>query len=502
MNQTNNKIFSTLDKASDKLGSFDTSNAPGRISWIKDGIMHITDLPHAQLGEIVSIPEADSQALILQLDNNNVYASQLDKSNSVREGLAVGKTGRLMTIRVSDDILGRVVNPVGKSLDGGADLKEGDEMPLERIAPSVMDRKSVDKPISTGILGIDSMIPIGKGQRELLIGDRQTGKTTIAIDTILNQKGKDVICIYVSVGQRDSRTAQVIQTLTEKGAMAYTVVVSSSSSDPASLQYLAPYAGCAIGEYFMNKGKDALIIYDDLSKHAVAYRELSLLLRRPPGREAYPGDVFYLHSRLLERAAQLNDEKGGGSLTALPIIETLAGDVSAYIPTNVISITDGQIFLESKLFHRGIKPAINIGISVSRVGGAAQTKMMKSVAGSAKLSLAQYYDLQAFSQFNSELDKESASQLLRGDRLVEIMKQAPNEPYQEWQSVVLLWLAQEGHLDQIAISEIRSKTKYLLHKVEAEMKDLIKALTSKPKMDEETQNLLKESIKYLSPENN
>jgi F-type H+-transporting ATPase subunit alpha len=497
MNSQTNKIMSVLDAADKKIGDFDLSTNPGTIAWSKDGILHIKNIPGARLGELISIPEADSQAMILELSGNDAFAAQLDNATANREGLAVARTGKLLSISVNEKILGRVVNPLGKSLDGAPHLTEGEAMNLEASAPSVMDRKSVNRPLSTGILGIDALIPIGRGQRELIIGDRQTGKSTIAVDAILNQKGKNVICIYVGIGQRDSQIARTIQTFTEHGAMAYTVVVNAPASDSAALQYLAPYAGTAIGEYFMNKGQDVLIVYDDLSKHAVAYRELSLLLRRPPGREAYPGDVFYLHSRLLERSAQLSDEKGGGSLTALPIVETLAGDVSAYIPTNVISITDGQIFLESKLFYRGIRPAINIGISVSRVGGAAQNKIMKSVAGSAKLQLAQYYELQAFAQFNSELDQESQNLIRRGERLVEVMKQNPHGTYEEWQSVLLLWLVQNGHFDTMNIKDMRKNIDFLFAKIPAEMPEVITAIAEKKKLDEELTTLLTKTTQYF-----
>ena len=491
------KLMSVLDAADERIEHFDVSADTGVIAWAKDGVLSIKNIRGARLGEVVSIPEADSTAMVLELSGDDAFAAQLDNSTATREGLAVTRTGKLISISVDEKILGRVINPLGRPLDGGPSMSSGTAMLLEASAPSVMDRKSVSRPLSTGILGIDALIPVGRGQRELIIGDRQTGKSTIAIDAIINQKGKDVVCIYVGIGQRDSQIARTVQTLTEHGAMAYTVIVNAPASDSAAVQYLAPYAGTAIGEYFMNKGKDALIIYDDLSKHAVAYRELSLLLRRPPGREAYPGDVFYLHSRLLERSAQLSDEKGGGSLTALPIVETLAGDVSAYIPTNVISITDGQIFLESKLFNRGIRPAINIGISVSRVGGSAQNKIMKSVAGSAKLQLAQYYELQAFAQFNSELDQESQNLIRRGERLVEVMKQNPHGTYQEYQSVILLWLVQNGHFDTIAVPAMKKNIDFVLKKVPAELPQIITMIESKKKIDEELSTLLEKVASYL-----
>jgi F-type H+/Na+-transporting ATPase subunit alpha len=370
-------------------------------------------------------------------------------------------------------------------------------MPLERIAPGVMTREPVSEPVQTGIVSIDSMIPIGRGQRELIIGDRQTGKTTVAIDTILNQKNEDLICVYVACGQRESTVASVMRTLTQNGAMGYTVIVTAGASSPAVMQFLAPYAGAAVAEYFMAQGKDTLVVYDDLSKHAVAYRELSLLLRRPPGREAYPGDVFYLHSRLLERAARLNKENGGGSMTALPIIETQANDVSAYIPTNVISITDGQIFLQSDLFNRGIRPAINTGISVSRVGGSAQTHIMKKVSGSAKLDLAQYGELAAFSQFASELDESTKKQLTRGERVVEAMKQAQNAPLALWQEVAILRAATNGYLDEVPVEDVRKKLEIMLAKIGAEYADLISAIMSEKKLTDEIDVELNKAIQHV-----
>jgi F-type H+-transporting ATPase subunit alpha len=471
-------IFHSLDAS---LASFaadqgQTSRA-GLIRSAKDGILHISGLSGLGMAEVVRVPEAgNAEALVMQLDGDEAYAVMMAPGLEVVEGQAVEPTGRILGLEVSEGLLGRVVDALGRPIDGGAPLPKGDFRPLESPAPGVMDRQPVSEPVQTGILAIDAMIPIGRGQRELIIGDRQTGKTSVAIDTILNQKGGDMICIYVAIGQRESTTANVVERLRAYGALEYTIVVAAGASTPAALQYLAPYAGVAIGEYFMNKGQHVLVVYDDLSKHAVAYRELSLLLRRPPGREAYPGDVFYLHSRLLERAAKLSDEKGGGSLTALPIIETQAGDVSAYIPTNVISITDGQIFLESNLFNAGVRPAINIGISVSRVGGAAQTKIMKKVSGSAKLDLAQYYELAAFTQFASELDDATKRQLIRGERVVESMKQGVAQPFKLWEEVAILYAVSNGLFDGIAKDDVVARKASMLQRVAVNAPDLIKEI--------------------------
>lgn len=392
--------------------------------------------------------------MALNLEAGNVGIVILGPYTDIREGDQVKRTGRIMEVPVGEALLGRVVNSLGQPVDGKGEIATTEFRPVEANAPGVIDRKSVHEPMQTGIKAIDSMVPIGRGQRELIIGDRQTGKTTIAIDTIINQKGNGVKCIYVAIGQKQSTVAQVVETLRRHGAMEYTIVVTAAASEPAPLLFLAPYAGCAMGEYFMYKGEHVLVVYDDLSKQAAAYRELSLLLRRPPGREAYPGDVFYLHSRLLERAAKLSDENGGGSLTALPFIETQANDVSAYIPTNVISITDGQIFLESDLFYSGQRPAVNVGISVSRVGGSAQIKAMKKVAGTLKLDLAQYRELQAFSQFGSDLDKSTVARLERGARLMEILKQGVNEPLPVEKQVVSIFTATRGHVDDVPVKDV------------------------------------------------
>ena len=488
-----------LSQLEDALGNSEIESnkmesKQGVIQSYKDGVIRIQGLSELKMNEIVEIEGIKVSALVMNLEQDASYALVLEANREIREGLFVKSTGKFLSIPVSDDIIGRVVDPLGKPLDGKAEYKVDKMMAHESQAPSVMERKSVHEALQTGIVSIDSLIPVGRGQRELIIGDRQTGKTTVAIDTIINQKGKDVICIYVAVAQRESKTAQVINTLKAHGAMDYTVIVSAAAANSAVSQYLAPYAGCAVGEYFMNKGKHALIIYDDLSKHAVAYREMSLLLKRPPGREAYPGDVFYLHSRLLERAAKLSDAKGAGSLTALPIIETQANDVSAYIPTNVISITDGQIFLESTLFNKGIRPAINVGISVSRVGGAAQTKIMKKVSGTAKLDLAQYNELEAFSQFASELDESTKAKLTRGRRVVEAFKQKQNKPYQLWQEVIVIIAATKGYMDKIPENECQEKVQSLLSMIESSHKTLVNMIEEQKELTEEIDKLIKEIL--------
>lgn len=488
------KFFQGLDSALQQLEQNDANQEAGVIRSVKDGVVHIYGLLGLRMGEVVRIDEAGIEALVMQLDGRNAYAVMLQASSSVKEGQAVSATGQFLGMNVSEKILGRVVDPVGRPLDGHGEITKGQFMPLERIAPGVMTREPVSEPVQTGIVSIDSMIPIGRGQRELIIGDRQTGKTTVAIDAIINQKDQGMICVYVAVGQRESNVASVARKLQETGAMDYTVIVNASASSPAVTQFLAPYAGAAIGEYFMEKGQDVLVVYDDLSKHAVSYRELSLLLRRPPGREAFPGDVFYLHSRLLERAARLNTENGGGSITALPIVETQANDVSAYIPTNVISITDGQIFLESDLFYSGVRPAINIGISVSRVGGAAQTKIMKKVSGSAKLDLAQYYELAAFTQFASELDDATKQQLTRGQRVVEAMKQKEHNPYALWQEVVVLRAATGGYLDAIPAGDVTGAIEKLLQLISAEHTDLVNAIEAEKKLTDEIDEMLNKVI--------
>ncbi len=466
----------------------------GVIQSYKDGVIKIQGLSGLKMNELVEVEGLHTQALVMNLEQDAVYALVLESNPEIREGLFVKATNQFLSIPVGEDLIGRVVDPLGKPLDGKGEIKSEKLMPHENVAPSVMVRKSVHEPVQTGIVAIDALIPIGRGQRELIIGDRQTGKTAVAIDTIINQKGKDMICIYVAVAQRESKTAQVVEKLRETGALDYTIVVSAAAASSAVMHYLAPYAGCAIGEYFMAKGKHALVIYDDLSKHAVAYREMSLLLRRPPGREAYPGDVFYLHSRLLERAAKLNEENGSGSLTALPIIETQANDVSAYIPTNVISITDGQMFLESNLFNKGIRPAINVGISVSRVGGAAQTGIMKKVSGTAKLDLAQYYELEAFSQFASELDEGTKAKLVRGKRVVEAFKQKQNDPLDLWKEVIVICAATRGYLDKIEEKDVGEKLHSLLTTTESSHQDLIKKIDTEKKLTDEIDKMINDLL--------
>ncbi len=481
MNQDSlNAFFSAIDGAL-KVVEQAAPTAPkaGVIRSVKDAIIHVEGLPGLKMGEVLRIIGTSSHALVMQVERDAAYAILLEGSEGIREGLAAESQNRFLTISVDESMVGRVVDPLGVPLDGKSALGKGKTMLLESQAPSVMERSSVDQPVQTGLLAIDALIPIGRGQRELIIGDRQTGKTTVAIDTILNQRGQNMMCIYVAIGQRESKTAQVVELLREHGALDYTVVVSAGASSSAIMQFLAPYAGAAIGEYFMQQGKDALVVYDDLSKHAVAYREMSLLLRKPPGREAYPGDVFYIHSRLLERAAKMDEAHGGGSLTALPIVETQANDVSAYIPTNVISITDGQIFLESSLFYQGIRPAMNVGISVSRVGSSAQTKIMKKVSGTVKLDLAQYYELAAFSQFSSELDASTKQQLTRGERVVEALKQKAQHPYALWQEVVILRAAATGSLDAVKRSEVTHSIAQLLESFEVRSPELVKEIQEK-----------------------
>ncbi len=496
MSMSFDKFFEALDGAITAVEKRETKGGKaGMIRSAKDGVVAIEGINDLRMGEIVSIPEAHIEAMVVEVDKNEAMAVTLQKSEDIKTGFTVESTGKTLAINVWDDIIGRVVSPLGEPLDGGVSLKKGTPMPLERIAPGVMTRKSVSQPVQTGIVAIDALIPIGRGQRELIIGDRQTGKTSVAIDTILNQKGENMKCVYVAIGQRDGKTKQVIKKLEDNGALEYTTVVSSSAADSAIMQFLAPYAGVAIAEYFLSKGEDVLIIYDDLSKHAVAYREVSLLLRKPPGREAYPGDVFYIHSRLLERAVRLNEEYGGGSITAIPIIETLAGDVSAYIPTNVISITDGQIFLETGLFNKGIRPAINVGISVSRVGGSAQTKIMKKVAGTAKLDLATYYELEAFSQFASELDEESKKKLTRGERVVEALKQKEGSPRKLWEQVVILWASQNGYLDKVSRKQVQEHLQTLVEKISAKNNNLVQAISEKKEMTDEIASEIEKEVK-------
>jgi F-type H+-transporting ATPase subunit alpha len=455
----------------------------GSVISVGDGIARIYGLENAMAGELLEFPHGVS-GLALNLEEDQVGAVLLGNYEEIREGDIVKRTGRIMSVPVGEALVGRVVNALGEPLDGKGPIETDKFNPVERLAPGVVERLPVKEPLQTGIKAIDAMIPIGRGQRELIIGDRQTGKTAIALDTIINQKGGDVICIYVAIGQKRSTIAQVIKTLEDYGAMDYTIVVSASASDPAPMQYIAPYAGCAMGEYFRDTGRHALCIYDDLSKHAAAYREISLLLRRPPGREAYPGDVFYLHSRLLERAAKLNDQNGGGSLTALPFIETQAGDVSAYIPTNVISITDGQIYLEADLFNANIRPAINVGLSVSRVGGNAQVRAMRQVAGSLRLDLAQYRELAAFAQFGSDLDKASQALLNRGRRLTEILKQGQFEPLPVEKQVLVIFAGTSGYLDDLPVEVCRDFEKELYRYADTYHADVLAELRQKKALDD------------------
>jgi F-type H+-transporting ATPase subunit alpha len=465
----------------------------GTVTSVGDGIARVYGLERVMAGELVMFPH-DIAGLALNLEEDSVGCVLLGETAAIKEGDQARRTGRIMSVPVGPALVGRVVNPLGVPIDGKGPIASTEFYPIERLAPGVVDRKPVKEPLQTGIKAIDSMIPIGRGQRELIIGDRQTGKTAIAIDTIINQKGKDVVCVYVAIGQKKSTVAQVVKTLEDYGAMEFTIVVNASASEPAPLQYLAPYGGCAMGEYFLYNGKSALLIYDDLSKHAQAYREISLLLRRPPGREAYPGDVFYLHSRLLERAAKLNDQNGGGSLTALPIIETQAGDVSAYIPTNVISITDGQIYLETDLFHSGVRPAVNVGLSVSRVGGSAQVRSMRTISGTLRLDLAQYRDVAAFAQFGSDLDKATQAQLARGKRLVEILKQGQYQPMRVGLQVVSIYAGTRGHLDNLAIEAIRPFETALHRSMLDNRMELIEKLEKASKFDEALDTELKTAI--------
>ena len=462
----------------------------GTVVEVGDGIARISGLHNVMASELVEFPDG-TLGIALNLDEDTVGVIIMGEYSGIQEGDLVRSTGRIASVPVGDAMIGRVINAVGQPIDGKGPIESDKFRPVERIAPNVVVRKSVDTPVQTGIKAVDSMIPIGRGQRELIIGDRQTGKTALAIDTIINQKGKDLICIYVAIGQKRASVAQVVATLEKYGAMEHTIVVSATASEPAALQYLAPYAGCAIGEEFMEQGKDALIVYDDLSKHAWAYRQVSLLLRRPPGREAYPGDVFYLHSRLLERAAKLDEAHGGGSLTALPIIETQAGDVSAYIPTNVISITDGQIYLESDLFYAGIRPALNVGLSVSRVGSSAQTKAMKKVAGRMKGELAQGRELAAFAQFGSDLDKATQQQLDRFQRLTQLLKQPQYQPLSMSDQVMVIYAGTNGYLDEIAIDRIPEWEQQFYKFMATNYPEVGAAIEREKNLSEQTEDSLK-----------
>ncbi|MDD7339186.1 MAG: F0F1 ATP synthase subunit alpha [Eubacteriales bacterium] len=465
----------------------------GSIIEVGDGIARVYGLDNAMAGELLELP-GDVYAMALNLEQDNIGCVLLGSDKNLKEGDPVKRTGRIVEVPVGEALIGRVVNSLGQAIDGKGKIESKKYRPIEANAPGIIDRKSVSEPLQTGIKTIDSIIPIGRGQRELIIGDRQTGKTAIAIDTIINQKDQDVICIYVAIGQKNSTVAQLVNVLEEHGAMDYTIVVSSSASELAPLQYIAPYAGTAMAEEFMYAGKDVLIIYDDLSKHAVAYRSMSLLLRRPPGREAYPGDVFYLHSRLLERSAKLSDKLGGGSITALPIIETQAGDISAYIPTNVISITDGQIFLEGQLFFSGQRPAVNAGLSVSRVGGAAQIKAMKKVSSGIKLELAQYRELLAFAQFGSELDKDTADKLNHGQRIMEILKQAQYKPLKVEEEVMILFAVTNRYLDDIPVDRVKAFENDFLEYMENTSSETAKKILEKKELTDEIKEELKLKI--------
>lgn len=481
----------------ERIESFDLNleiEETGKIISVADGVAKVYGLKNVMAGEMVEFENGD-KGMTLNLEEASVGIVILGKGEGLKEGSSVKRLKRLLKVPVGDAMVGRVVNALGEPIDAKGAIKASESRFVEEKAKGIMARKSVHEPLQTGLKAIDALVPIGRGQRELIIGDRQTGKTTVAVDTIINQKGQDVICIYVAIGQKQSNVAQVVKRLEEHGAMDYTIVVNAGASDPAALQYIAPYAGVTMGEYFRDNGRHALIIYDDLSKHAVAYREMSLILRRPPGREAYPGDVFYLHSRLLERASKLSDKLGAGSLTALPIIETQAGDVSAYIPTNVISITDGQIFLETDLFNAGVRPAINVGLSVSRVGGSAQIKAIKQVSGNLRLDLAQYRELQAFAQFASDLDESSRKQLERGQRMVEILKQPPYSPLAVERQIVLIFAGTRGYLDDVAVDKIGEFENGLYPFIEAKHGEILEQIREKKALDKDLEDKLAAALK-------
>ncbi|MBI3048886.1 MAG: F0F1 ATP synthase subunit alpha [Acidobacteria bacterium] len=480
----------------DRIGSYavevDVAEV-GTVIAIGDGIARLHGVERAMAGEMLEFPHGVF-GIALNLEEDSVGTVLLGDYKEIKEGDTVKRTGRIISVPVGEEMLGRVVNALGQPVDGKGPIQAKQYLPIERLAPGVVDRRPVKESLQTGLKAIDGMVPIGRGQRELIIGDRQTGKTAIAIDTIINQRGKDVVCIYNAIGQKQSTIAQVVRTLEDYDAMSYTIVVAAAAADPAPMLYISPYAACAIGEYFRDSGRHALCVYDDLSKHAQAYREISLLLRRPPGREAYPGDVFYLHSRLLERAAKLNDAHGGGSLTALPIIETQAGDLSAYIPTNVISITDGQIFLETDLFHQGVRPAINVGNSVSRVGGSAQIRAMRQVAGSLRLDLAQYRELAAFAQFGSDLDKATQAQLNRGRRLVEILKQPQYQPLPVEKQVAIIYAATKGYLDAVEVEQVRRYEEDLYRFLETRHPEILSGVAEKKILDDQLRGALDSAL--------
>ena len=493
MNLRADEISSLIQKQIEGFEEGIELKETGRVISVGDGIARIYGLGNAMSGELLEFPGGLS-GMVLNLEEDNVGAVLLGRDDDVKEGDEVKRTGRIMEVPIGPELVGRVVDGIGQPIDGKGPIKTEKFGPIERIAPGVIDRKSVHEPMQTGIKAIDGMIPIGRGQRELIIGDRQTGKTAVAIDAIINQKGQNMFCIYVAIGQKRSTVARVVKMLEQHDAMKYTIVVSASASDPAPMQFIAPYAGCAMGEYFRDNGQHCLIVYDDLSKQAAAYRQVSLLLRRPPGREAYPGDVFFLHSRLLERSAKVSDELGAGSMTALPIIETQAGDVSAYIPTNVISITDGQIYLETDLFYSGVRPAINVGLSVSRVGGAAQIKGMKQVAGSLRLDLAQYREMAAFAQFGSDLDAATQAQLHRGERLVELLKQGQYKPLSVVQQIISLFAGVRGLVDDIPVADIQKFESGLLNFMEDKHQALIDKIAEAKKLDDDSESQLTAAI--------
>ena len=493
MNLRADEISSLIQKQIEGFEEGIELKETGRVISVGDGIARIYGLGNAMSGELLEFPGGLS-GMVLNLEEDNVGAVLLGRDDDIKEGDEVKRTGRIMEVPIGPELVGRVVDGIGQPIDGKGPIKTEKFGPIERVAPGVIDRKSVHEPMQTGIKAIDGMIPIGRGQRELIIGDRQTGKTAVAIDAIINQKGQNMFCIYVAIGQKRSTVARVVKMLEQHDAMKYTIVVSASASDPAPMQFIAPYAGCAMGEYFRDNGQHCLIVYDDLSKQAAAYRQVSLLLRRPPGREAYPGDVFFLHSRLLERSAKVSDELGAGSMTALPIIETQAGDVSAYIPTNVISITDGQIYLETDLFYSGVRPAINVGLSVSRVGGAAQIKGMKQVAGSLRLDLAQYREMAAFAQFGSDLDAATQAQLHRGERLVELLKQGQYKPLSVVQQIISLFAGVRGLVDDIPVADIQKFESGLLNFMEDKHQALIDKIAEAKKLDDDSESQLTAAI--------
>src|SRR5712671_5535554 len=493
------EISAIIEKNIAGFGASETAEASvGTVIAVQDGIARVYGLQDVKYLELVEFPRTGIMGMAFNLEEETVSCPILGEYYHIREDDEVRTTGRVISVPVGDALIGRTVNPLGEPLDEKGPIVTNKYRPVERVAPGVITRQPVDTPVQTGLKAIDSMIPIGRGQRELIIGDRQTGKTAIAIDTIINQRGKDLICIYVAIGQKNSSVARTHEILAQHGAMDYTIIVVAGASEPAPLKYLAPYAGCAMGEEFMESGRDALIIYDDLTKHAEAYRNISLIIRRPPGREAYPGDVFYLHSRLLERAARLNDDYGGGSLTALPIIETKANDISAYIPTNVISITDGQIFLETDLFNAGVRPAINVGNSVSRVGGSAQIKAMRQVAGTLRLDLAQYRELAAFAQFGSDLDKSTQAQLTRGARLVEILKQPQYEPLPVERQIAIIYAGTNGFLDPIPVSELRAFETEFYSFLDARHPEILRNIAEKKQLDDALKVSLNEAVKQFA----